>query len=135
MAFADQQTGGTIIYGEAPAIITLAGTTKKGDGLGYSGGWQRALGTTAGVIAMRAVAGEDGVSGQTIVAYFGKCVLGGRFSGATANGAVYVAEGTAAGQYTQTAPSTSGDLTIRVGVALNATELAVYPTTCDTVAA
>jgi len=134
LAFSDSQSGGTILYGESPASIIISGTVSKGDALGYSGGWVRALATVATAIALRCVAAEDGVSGQTIVAYFGKCIIGGRFSGATANGAVYVAEGTSNGMYTQTVPSTTGDITVRVGTALNATELAIYPTTCDSIA-
>jgi hypothetical protein len=77
---------------------------------------------------MRCVAGEDGVSGQTITVYFGRCVIGGaRFSGATAAGEVYVAEGSDNGKYTQTAPSTSGDYNTVQGVALDATTLIITP--------
>ena len=42
MAFADTQTGGTIIDGSGAAEITLAGTVVKGDAMGYSAGWKRA---------------------------------------------------------------------------------------------
>lgn len=136
MAFLDSQVESTIYYGEAPAQVLLAGTATKGDALGYSGGWKRALGTAGGVIQIRCVAGESGVSGQTIVVYFGTCKLGGgRFSGATAGGAVYVAEGTSNGMYTQTIPSTSTDATTTVGYAINATDLMITPQhPADTVA-
>jgi hypothetical protein len=128
MAFADAQSGGKILYGESPAPIMLAGTVSCGDALGFSGGWVRALATVAGVIQIRAVAGSDGVTGETITGYFGVTVVGGsRFSGATVNGGLYVAEGTASGQYTQTAPSTSGDATTGCGVMLSATVAAINP--------
>ena len=128
MAFADSQANGVILYGEGEAQIVLAGTVKLGDALGYSGGWVRALATASAVIQMRCVAGEDGVSGQTIVAYFGKTLLGGsRFSGATDRGALYVAEAALSGQYTQTAPSTATDATTIVGVAVGATQGLLTP--------
>jgi len=107
--------------------VLLAGTVTKGDCLGYSSGWQRSLGTTGGVIPFRAVAAEDGVSGQVIKVYFGETVVGGRFSGATAGGALYVAEGTSNGQYTQTLPSTSGDLTSVAGYMVTATIAHLLP--------
>ena len=136
MAFADSQTNCQIIFGEGEAQILLAGTVKKGDCIGNSNGWKRALATVAGVIQMRCVAGEDGTSGQTIIAYFGDCILdGGRFTGATAGGAVYVAEGTGSGEYIQTVPSTTGDATTKVGYALSATRLVLIPNrNTDTIA-
>jgi len=128
MAFADGQTSATIFYGESPASIKLAGTVVKGDAIGYSGGWKRALATVGTAIQMRCVAGEDGVSGQTITAYFGFCIVGGdRFSGGTAGSSVYVAESTSNGMYTETAPSTTGDCTKIVGIVFDATTLHLYP--------
>jgi hypothetical protein len=77
---------------------------------------------------MRCVAAEDGVDGQEITAYFDDVIIeGDRFSGATAGGAIYVAEGTSNGMYTQTAPSTSLDSTKIVGYALTATKLILSP--------
>ncbi len=64
MAFADAQANATITYGELPARITLASAAKAGDAIGFSGGWQRALATAGGVIQIRCVAAEDGVSGH-----------------------------------------------------------------------
>ena len=128
MAFADGQSSGIIEYGEDEATITLAGTVKLGDCLGWSSGWKRALATTGSVIPMRCVAGEDGASGQKIKAYFGKTVLSGsRFSGGTAGNALYVAEGTSNGKYTETAPSTSGDSTTKIGYMLSANEATLIP--------
>ncbi len=128
MAFADAQSGAVIHHGESPAPILLAGAVTKGDAVGYSGGWKRALATAGGVIQMRCVAAEDGDIGQTIIAYFGDVDIGGsRFSGATVGGAVYVAEGTSNGMYTQTAPSTTSDSTKIVGYATAATRLQLTP--------
>lgn len=128
MAFADAQTGAVIFSGETPALILLAGAVSRGDAVGFSGGWKRALATTGSIVQMRCVAAEDGVTGQYITAYFGDTEAGGdRFSGATVGGAVYVAEGTSNGMYTQTAPSTSGDSTKIVGYAVSATRLHIAP--------
>ncbi len=140
MAFADAQASGTILYGDSEAQVILAGAVTRGDCLGYSSGWKRALATTAAVIAYRCVAGEDGVTGQSIKVYFGNVLIGGsRFSGGTANGALYVAESTDSGKYTQTAPSTVGihplgDLNVAVGVMITPTIAMIAPTTQDTIA-
>lgn len=136
MPITDSQANGVIDYGENEAEITLASAAKVGDALGWSSGWQRALGTTAGVIAMRCVAGEDGVTGQRVKAYFGKVgISGSRFSGGTAGAALYVAEGTDVGEYTDTAPSTEGDSTTIVGYTLSANEVMLIPNrNVDTVA-
>jgi len=128
LAYADAQSGAVILDGDGEATIILAGTVTKGDLVGYSSGWVRALATTAGVIQARCVAGEDGVSGQRIAAYFDYAVIGGaRFSGATAGGALYAAEATSVGKYTQTAPSDSGDSTKIVGYMMSATVAFVTP--------
>ena len=128
MAFADGQSNAVIYYGESEARVVLVGTVTRGDAVGYSSGWKRALATVAGVVQMRCTAAEDGVSGDTVRVYFGKCIVGGaRYSGATAGGAVYVAEGTSNGMYTQALPDTTGDSTKIVGYALDATTLVLTP--------
>ena len=129
MAFSDAQANCQIIFGKDPLFIQLGGTVTKGDAVGKSSGeWVRALATTANVVQMRCVAGEDGVTGQFITAYFGVTIVGGdRFSGATVGGAIYVAEGTSNGKYTATAPSDTGDATTIVGYALSAVELVLIP--------
>jgi len=127
MAFADAQSGGIIVFGRSPATVKIVGAVSKGDAIGNSGGWKRALATAGGVIQCRAVAGEDGVDGQEITAYFSDTIIEGRFSGATAGGALYVAEGTSNGMYTQTAPSTSTDANTIVGYAITATKGIVSP--------
>ena len=125
MAFADSKTGGLILEGSLPAEITLSESCSKGDALGYSSGWKKALATTGGVIQGRAVAAMDGKSGEKIVAYFGRVRLGGRLSGMTVGNPLYVAEGTDAGQYTETVPSTSGDATKVVGYSISTTEAVI----------
>ena len=128
MAVTDAQDNAVIKYGEGSAVIELAGTVKAGDAVGYSGGWVRALATVTGVIQMRCVAGDDGVDGQKITAYFGTCIVeGDRFSGGTVGGELYVDEGTAVGKYTQTIPSDTGDATTIVGYMLSATEAVLVP--------
>jgi len=136
MAFADSQASGIIDYGENEAEIKLASAAKVGDAIGWSSGWQRALGATGGIIAMRCVAGEDGATGQKIKAYFGKVGLSGtRLSGGTAGAALYVAEGTDVGKYTETAPSDTGDSTTVVGYMISANEATLIPNrNVDTVA-
>lgn len=128
MAFADAQDNALITYGESPAPVLLVGTVTKGDALGFDDGWKRALATTGSVVQMRCVASEDGVAGQTIMAYFGTAILeGSRLSGGTAGSSLYVAEGSDSGKYTETAPSTSGDATKVVGEMLTDTKAIIYP--------
>jgi len=132
MAFSDSQANSVILDGDGEATILLAGTVVKGDILGYSSGWVQALATTAGVIQGRCVAKTDGVSGERISAFFDYAVLGGaRFSGGTAGGALYVAEGTDVGEYTQTIPTTTGDATKIVGYMTTATIAVVRPLAND----
>lgn len=110
MAFTDAQASAIIYEGTAPLQVTLAGTVKKGDAVGYSSGWQRALATVGTAIQIMGVAAEDGVSGDIITIFMGPTIVGGsRFSGATLGAALYVAEGTDSGEYTETAPTTTGD--------------------------
>ncbi len=124
----DSQANAVIEHGENEALITLASTAKIGDAIGWSSGWKRALATVSGVIAMRCVAGEDGTTNQRIKAYFGKVVIGGsRFSSGTGGAALYVAEGTDAGKYTETIPTTLGDSTTKVGYMISANEATLIP--------
>jgi hypothetical protein len=128
MAFADAQANAVILHGETEGRILLAGTVTRGDAVGYSSGWKRALATVGTAIQMRCTAAEDGVSGQYITAYFGDCVVGGtRFSGGTAGSALYVAEGTNNGEFTETQPSTTGDCDTIVGYVINTTTVFLTP--------
>lgn len=126
MAFADAQTGGKVTAHGPIFKITIAGTVSVGDALGYSSGWKRALATVGSVVQGRLVALEDGVSGDVISAT-GEAIVDGRISGATAGNPIYVAEGSANGQWTETAPSTQNDATTIQGYAISATEIWVRP--------
>ena len=127
MAFSDPGTGRITLdsgRGPEPGKVTLAEGCKRGDVLGYSSGWKRALATTSSVIQGRLVALADGESGGE-VPVSANPVVGG-YTGATAGGYVYVDEGTNYGQITQTAPSTSGDADTIIGMALSATEVLFF---------
>lgn len=128
MSFADSQANALLDYGEDEAEITLAGTVVVGDAIGWSNGWKRALATVGTAIQLRCVAKENGVSGQNIMAYFGKVLISGsRFAGGTAGAALYVAEGTDNGEFTETAPTDTGDCDTVVGYVLSANEAVLIP--------
>jgi hypothetical protein len=103
--------------------VTLAAACEPGDLLAYSTGWKLALATVGTAIPARLVAGQKGAIGDKIGAFAIAKVNG--FTGATVGAAVYLAEGTASGDYTATAPSTSGDLAQPVGYAVSATEVLI----------
>ena len=131
MAMADAQAGTIIYSGESPAPIKLNGTVTKGDPVGWAtidGGWVRADASTDAdtsvPIHARCVASEDGVADQTIIAYFGEVALGGRISGATVGGGLYVSA--TAGQYTQTIPATTGDATTVIAYATAPDRIVVF---------
>uniref|UniRef100_A0A6M3LL31 Uncharacterized protein n=1 Tax=viral metagenome TaxID=1070528 RepID=A0A6M3LL31_9ZZZZ len=128
MAYADAQSGAIIHYGGSPGTVKLGGVVSKGDAIGISSGvWVRALATVTTVVQLRAVAAEDGATDQEITAYFGIVIMGGRISGATAGGALYVAEGSDSGEYIQAIPTTTGDATTVVGYMLSATIGVITP--------
>lgn len=128
MAFADTQSG-AIIYDGANSIrnVTLAGTVTKGDAVGYSSGWKRALGDVSGVIQCRGIAMADGVSGDNIPVCFGRCMITGRYTGGTVLANLYVAEGTDNGKITETAPSTQNDSNRVIGIVIDATTVCLRP--------
>jgi hypothetical protein len=109
---------------EAPSV-TVAVAVKRGDILGYSSGWKKAIATTAGVIQGRLIALADAAANSKCpVAHV--AVVGG-YSGATPGGYVYVNEGSGNdGTATQAAPSTSGDANTIIGIALSATEILFF---------
>ena len=127
MAFADPGINRKIqnsnVGPEAPQV-TLAEACVRGDVLGYSSGWKRALATTGTAIQGRLVALADGAVADVIPVSPNPVVSG--YTGATAGGYVYVAESTDNGQITQTAPSTTGDCDTIIGVALSATEVLFF---------
>ncbi len=125
MAFADPGISRQILdsgVGPAAPTVTLAGACKRGDVLGYSGGWVKALATVGTAIQGLVVALADGAIGDVIPVSQSPIVGG--YTGATPGGYVYVDEGANAGMITQTAPSTAGDICNRIGIALSATVVA-----------
>ena len=126
MAFNDPGIGRQVIASQSPAapMVTVAEAVKEGDILGYSSGWKRALATAGSVIQGRLVALANTPSGS-LCPVATHCVVDG-YSGATPGGYVYVAEGSDNGEVTQTAPSTSGDATTIIGIALSATVIQFF---------
>lgn len=108
---------------EAPTV-TLAEACVRGDVLGYSSGWKRALATTGTAIQGRLVALQDGAIGDVIPVSPNPVVSG--YTGATAGNYVYVAEGSDNGQITETAPSDTGDCDTIIGIALSATKVLFF---------
>lgn len=127
MAFADPGKNRKIqnsnVGPEAPQV-TLAEACVRGDVLGYSSGWKRALATVGTAIHGRLVALVDGAIGDVIPVSPNPVVSG--YTGATAGNYVYVAEGTDYGQITATAPNTTGDCDTIIGIALSATEVLFF---------
>jgi len=122
MAFVDPLVGRDIIdsgMNSTPGKVTLAEACKCGDALGYSSGWKRALATVGTAITTRVIALKDGAIGDEIPVSPHAVVSG--FTGATLGSPVYQDEGTNNGGYTQTAPSTTGDVNKIIGYALSAT--------------
>jgi hypothetical protein len=126
MAFEDVQAGAKIDEAGFPVRVTLAGTVSRGDLIGYSSGWKRALATVGSVIHSRLVAGEDGVSGDVITCYQ-HAIVSGRFSEVAAGSPYYLAEGSDNGKVTGTGPSTSGDVNTIIGVGLDTTRILLWP--------
>jgi len=127
MAFADSQGAATILYGEEPAEILLKDTVVKGDILGYSDGWKQALATVGSVVQGRCIASDAGDTGDKIMAYFGRVLMTGRFTGGTDDASLYVAEGTDAGKFTETAPTDTGDANKKVGIVVDAVTVLAFP--------
>ena len=122
MAFADPGKDRQIIdsgVGAYPPTVTLAGACVRGDVLGYSSGWKRALATVGTAIQGRVVALADGAIGD-VIPVSPRAVVDG-YTGATTGNPIYVAEGTSYGCVTETAPSTTGDCNTIVGYVLSAT--------------
>ena len=108
--------------------LALSGTVGAGDCIGYSSGWKRALATVGTAIQTKFIALEPGVSGD-VIEVTAEAVIGG-FTAGTAGGLVYNEEGAGVGGgYTETAPSTTGDVNTILGYILAATEIYVAPST------
>jgi len=120
MAFTDNQNARVILdsgRGPNPGKVVLAEACQCGDVLGYSGGWKRALATVGSVNQARLVALKGGAAGEEIPVAPDPVVSG--YSGATPGAPVYAAEGSAFGQISQSAPSTSNDANTILGLALD----------------
>ncbi len=100
---------------------------RAGDAIGFGSGWRRALATVGTVIACQLVALEDGIGGDVIEA--AQLVVIGGFTGGTPGASVYSAEGSAAGEYTETEPSTQFDIKTILGYVLSTTQILVMPST------
>ena len=127
MAFADPGISRQIIdsgVGPEAPTVTLAVACKRGDVLGYSSGWKPALATVTTVVQGRLIALADGAIGDVIPVSPRAIVRG--YTGATAGNPIYVAEGANNGQVTETIPSTTGDATTVIGIALNATDILFF---------
>ncbi len=106
--------------------LPLSGTVIAGDCIGYSSGWKRALATVATAIQTKVIALEGGVSGDVIEVAREAIISG--FSGGTPGGLVYNEEGGGVGGgYTETAPSTTGDVNTILGHILSASQILVAP--------
>jgi hypothetical protein len=127
MAFSDPAKDRQIQWSPGPQApeVTVAVAVKRGDILGYSTGWKKAIATTGGVIQGRLVALADAEADKKVpVSHI--AVVGG-YSGATPGSPVYVNEGASNdGTVTQTAPDTSGDADTVIGIALSATEILFF---------
>lgn len=107
MAFVDNTTGGRVILeGSRPVKITLAGTVKVGDLLGYNSGWVAADMNSSPKVYPELVAGGPGVSTDAITAFREAVVDFG--SGCTATGGDRVYASTDAGQYVGAASNDQG---------------------------
>ena len=124
MAFADPGVGRKVIQAPSPsgATVLLAAACEEGDILGYSTGWKLALATAASVIAGQVVALKKGAIGDRIPVAL-VCVVTG-YSGGTPGGLIYVAEGAASGDVTDTIPTTQADALTVIGVLLDAETIA-----------
>ena len=107
--------------------LLLSGTVLAGDLIGNSSNtWVRAKATTGTAIQARFIALEPGDSGDIIEVCENAVVSG--FTAATIAVPIYLEEGSGVGGgYTETVPSTSGDVKTPIGFSLTATELYVNP--------
>ena len=120
MAFSDPGKNRKVVNsntGPEASEVMLSEDCRRGDVLGYDSGWKRALGTAGSVIQGRMVALQDGKSGRSVPVGFCPVISG--YEGAAPGEYVYAAEGSDYGKITQTEPSTTGDATTVIGVALS----------------
>lgn len=106
--------------------VSLSEACKVGDVLGKDSGglWKRALATVGTAIQGRAVALEDGDTGDQVNVSENAVVVG--YSGGTPDSFIYVAEGTDYGKITETKPTTAGDCDTAIGVVLAASVVVFF---------
>lgn len=114
----------TVLAAGPKAKVTLSGTVMAGDLIGYSGGWVRAKATVGTAIQAVFVALEAGVSGGEIEVAREAVISG--FTGGTPGAPLYLEEGAGAGGgYTETEPTTLGDVNTVIGGVMSATQVGV----------
>jgi hypothetical protein len=117
----------TILSAAGRVKVTLSGTVAAGDAIGYASGWKRALATVGTAIQTKLIALEPGVSGNVIDAAIGPVEISG-FTSGTPGGLVYNEEGAGVGGgYTETAPSTTGDVNTIIGHIVAADRIILEP--------
>jgi len=126
MALTDTGAGRTITShnaGMSHPKVTLAGTCKLGDPLGYATGWKRSdPDTAAGPIRVQLIAMQDGVSGDTISVCTQAIIKG--FTLGTVGGLVYQKDADV-GKWAEAAPGDGGDDKTPYGVILAADTILV----------
>lgn len=129
MALTDSGLNGVASYAGVEGFLhALAEACQEGDllHLDSDGTVKLALATVGTAEEANYVAGQAGGSGDVILCY-PVAYVDGRFSANTIGGLVYLAEATSDGDYTQTAPSTSGDVSNPIGRAITATRILAWP--------
>ena len=117
MAFTDKSDGRIILAGDFPVKITLSGTVRTGDPVGYSSGWKAADGNNS--IYAELVAGQHGGIGKVITCYR-MARIGGITTG-TAGSALYLSD--TAGEYS----ASEGTVSQRLGFELGNGEMLIEP--------
>jgi hypothetical protein len=122
MAFADTAADRIITEGKRPVKVALSGTVYKGDLIGYSSGWKQADMDSSPKVYPELIAGESGVSGDTITAFREVVMDFGASCSATAGDRIYAS--TSGGAYVGSASNDQGCL---VGVMTGAREAFINP--------
>lgn len=118
MAFGDSANSRTILEGFLPLKnVTLTGTVKTGDLVGYSSGWVQADGDNS--IYAELIAGQHGVSGDKITCY--RIARIGGITTGTAGNTLYLSD--TVGGY----GASAGTVSQRVGFELGNSEMLIEP--------
>ena len=117
MAFADNPDGRLLLKGYLPVQLTLSGTVKTGDPVGYSSGWKQADGNNS--IYAELVAGQHGSSGDKITCY--RMARVGGITTGTAGNVLYLSD--TPGGY----GASAGTVSQRLGFELGDGEMLIEP--------